>query len=423
MIAKYRKLFETGFFHIVGAGSVNKVLSVILSVALVRILSKVDYGCYAYAFNIASFFILFNGLGVCSALLQMCCETGIGRKTDSFFAYGYKAGIVVDVVLALAMIAISFLISFPIQGSNRLLLLYCFYPLFMLMFELKLTWLRILLMNKEYAFMTNMQTVFMVVFSVAGALLYGATGLVIGQCCSYLLSYVVLCVKNPFRSMVASSSITKPDRFDFWKLSIISAFNNGLGQALSLIGTLLIGLLLASNELVASYKVATTIPFALLFIPGMIMTYAYPYFARNKDDRRWTLNGYRRLIMANVLCMAVLTILVVAFAEPLTMIIFGSEYLDSVSTMQLLMIGFFITAAIRQPSGNLLVTQRKLLWNTVVGVLSIFVNVVANLILVTGFGMLGAALAFDLTMLFGAVANTILYLRALASIPESSTAS
>ena len=182
-------------------------------------------------------------------------------------------------------------------------------------------------------------------------------------------------------------------------------------------------MLLASNELVASYKVATTIPFALLFIPGMIMTYAYPYFARNKDDRRWTLNGYRRLIMANVLCMAVLTILVVAFAEPLTMIIFGSEYLDSVRTMQLLMIGFFITAAIRQPSGNLLVTQRKLLWNTVVGVLSIFVNVVANLILVTGFGMLGAALAFDLTMLFGAVANTILYLRALASIPESSTAS
>ena len=67
-------LLKGGFFDIVGAGTLNKAIATIMSIVLVRVLSKYDYGVYSYAFNIASFFIIFNGLGATSAALQLCCE-------------------------------------------------------------------------------------------------------------------------------------------------------------------------------------------------------------------------------------------------------------------------------------------------------------------------------------------------------------
>ena len=411
-------LFRTGFFHIVGAGSLNKALSVLLGIILVRVLSKADYGSYAYAYNIVSFFILFNGFGVTSAVLQICSEAHKNRnRADANFTYAYKAGVLVDCFMAVAILIAAIAIPLAIQGSNKLLALYCLYPLLMLLYEMKLMQLRVNLMNKEYAFATNVQTCLLVGFSILGAFCFQAAGLVIGQGVALLLAYVFLCWKHPFRR-TDELKLDGAEKKDFWGIASVSAFNNGIGQALTLIGTFLVGFFSMSDELVANYQVATLVPFGLLFIPVMIMTYCYPYFARHRDDRTWTLCNYAKVIGGSLVGMAIISLLVCLLAEPIVVVLFGHQYLDIVPVLRLLMAGFFVTAALRIPTGNLLVTQRKLLFNTCVGVASIVICVVSSYILIPSHGMVGAAIAYDVTMLFGAVCNVPFYLWAVSKIKK-----
>ena len=71
-----KKFKTTGFFSIVGAGTLNKIISFVTGIILVRILSKADYGAYSYALNIINFFVLLNGLGTSSCIVQLCVERG-----------------------------------------------------------------------------------------------------------------------------------------------------------------------------------------------------------------------------------------------------------------------------------------------------------------------------------------------------------
>ena len=66
------------------------------------------------------------------------------------------------------------------------------------------------------------------------------------------------------------------------------AVNNSLATILSLLGTTILGMIISDSEVIASYKVALTLPSALLFIPQAVMIFALPYFIRHKDDYVWT---------------------------------------------------------------------------------------------------------------------------------------
>lgn len=68
------KLYKTGFFHIMGTNVLTKPLMFINSIVLVRILTKQEYGIFAYVWNIYSLTMLMNGWGMDSAVLQVCCE-------------------------------------------------------------------------------------------------------------------------------------------------------------------------------------------------------------------------------------------------------------------------------------------------------------------------------------------------------------
>lgn len=412
-------LAQTGFFHIFGASSLNRVLIVILGFVLIRVLSKEDYGIYAYAFNIASFFVIFNGLGATSAILQICSELHADKSgADSVYDYAYRRGVLVDVAMGLVMAFVGIFVPLKIPESNSLLVLYCVYPLVMLLFEIKAVRFRVLLMNKQYAFAMNTQSILITALSIAGALLFDAVGLVVGQILSYAISYAVLCIKFRF-SRTYVHALERSEKRDFWGISLISSVNNGLSQALTLTGTFFIGLYLANDALVAEYQVATTIPFGLMFLPGMLMTYAYPYFARNNRNRDWSLKAFAKLTAVSFLVMGVITALVCLLAELIVLILFGEQYLEIVPILRILMLGFFVASVLRQPSGNLLVTQRKLLTNTSIGIISILINAVASILFIPISGMYGAAYTYLITMGASGVLYTACYVRTLIRLPGS----
>lgn len=409
-------LLRTGFFHIVGAGSINKALSVVLSFVLVRILSKVDYGSYAYAYNIVSFFIVINGFGAVSAILQICSELYDDKaKSTAVYEYGFKCGALIDVVYALALLLLGFFAPMAIAGSNTLILVYCVYPLCAFLYDIKLVYLRVHLLNKDYALATNIQTVLMVVFSLAGAYLLNAVGLIVGQITSYLLSFFYLSARYPLRCK-RSFRLSKLGRIDYWKVSTILCFNAVLSQTLTPVGTILLGWLVPSNDIVATYQIATLIPFGLLFVPLSVITYIYPYFARNRSDRKWTTRNYLRTTIGCSIAFGAIAVLVIALAHPIVCILFGNAYLEAVPILRILMIGFFIQSSFRIPSGNLLVTQRKLFSDTAIGILTLTVFAISSVVLIRNFSTVGAALAYDIAMAFSACLYVFFYAKAIRNI-------
>lgn len=411
-------LLKTGFFHIFASSAVNRALAVILSFVLVRILTKDAYGAYAYAFNIASFFVVINGLGIPSAILQICSELfKDSRLADMVYAYAYRSSICVDVVMGAVIALIGIFVPLKIEGAGQLLALYCIYPLAMLLFDIKSMRLRVLLMNREYALATNVQSLLLTAMTILGALLAGPTGLILGQTFSYLVAYGLLCLRFPFKAP-RPLHLTTRMRKDFWSISCISALNNGLSQMLTLTGTFFVGQFLSDGASVASYQVATLIPFGLLFIPGAIVTYAYPYFARHCRDRAWTLRNYLRITGGCIILMGVTALVFALLTEPVVCILFGSQYLNCVPIMRLLLIGFFITATFGRPVGNLLLTQRKFTTNTAVGAATVILNVIASVLLIPTFGMEGAACTYILSMAFSAAVSTICYVRTILRLPK-----
>lgn len=409
----FRSLSKTGFFHIFFSSTLNRALAVALSFVLVRILTKDAYGVYAYAFNIVSFFVVINGLGIPSSILQICSELFKDSKLANLvYAYAYRSSIFVDLGIGLLIILIGIFVPLEVKGSNHLLILYAAYPLALLLFDIKSMRLRVLLMNKEYALATNMQSLLLTVLTVCGALFAGPEGLILGQTLSCLIAYVLLCWKFPFK-VHRNITLSSPMKKEFWGISCISALNNGLSQMLTLTGTFFVGQFLSDGSLVASYQVATLIPYGLLFVPGAIVTYAYPYFARHHDDRTWTLRNYLRITIGSIFLMGIITAVFVALAEPIVWLLFGDQYLSSVPIMQLLLIGFFITATFGRPVGNLLLTQRKFTTNTIVGIITIIVNVIASILLIPTMGMAGAALTYIISMATSASISTVCYIRTI----------
>ena len=116
----------------------------------------------------------------------------------------------------------------------------------------------------------------------------------------------------------------------------ICVLNNGLSELMYLLDVFILGLTVPDETVIASYKVATTIPTALVFIPQSIIIYVYPYFARNRENRDWLIANYRRLVLS----MGVLNLLVggglFLVAPWFVTLVFGERYLDAVLPFQIL---------------------------------------------------------------------------------------
>ena len=60
MRGRLMQLFRTGFFHIFGGNVINKVLTFLSSMIMVRILTKQEYGIFTYSWNIYNILLLFS---------------------------------------------------------------------------------------------------------------------------------------------------------------------------------------------------------------------------------------------------------------------------------------------------------------------------------------------------------------------------
>lgn len=419
--AQASKLLRAGFFHIFGASTLNKALTFLCGVFVVRILTKADYGVYSYAYNEFNMILLFNGLGATSALLQMGSEDPDPARVGALSRYGFKAGLTFDVALILCVLAFIVLVPSSIPGSGFILALFLVFLVPQFLVEMQMTLLRVQFRNRAFSWATNINTVLIVGASLGGAVLLGSMGLVNGRNVAEVLCLVIICALFRVPSLRPDPAdkvvLSKDDRASFLKIAVVSAVNNGLGQLTYLIGTVSVGALLADAEAVATYQAATVIPTALNFVPVALMTFAYPYFARHHREPRWILSNFKRLLLGASLLAGGITALCLVLAPQIVTFVYGANYIEAVESFRILMLGFFVASTLRIICGNLLVSQRKLLFNTATSVATAAVLPVLNFYLIPALGIVGAAWAQVVVIAATGIANTVYFLHVIHAIP------
>lgn len=410
-----RKGKETGFLHIMAASSLSKMIAFLSGIILIRIINKADYGVYSYALNVLNYFLLFNGIGVASGLLQVCTEAGGDKdKADLRYRMGTTVGFAWDFLLIIAIVLMALFVPLPVEGSNALLLFMSMYPIFVLASDIQFVRLRSELRNVEYSAANTINSILVMVCSVGGALLAAEYGLIVGR---YIAFFFTVCfvgrffdirivcintkkafmlVKTEFRSLV-----------DLLKLSAASCLTNAISQALLLMGALMLGVLTRDSELVASYQVATTIPFALAFISAAFVTYFYPYFVRNASNLRW-LSRYSTLAIGGMFVFsAAIACFLISLSGWLVPMVFGRSYIDAISPFIILVVGFVAGSSFRAIAGSILLALRRIGFNLLSNIVSLLILVISALLLIPQMGMVGAALSYTVAMIGGGALNTL----------------
>lgn len=412
------KLFNLGFLNIVSSTIICKILSFSSGLFLVRIIPKNEYGIYSYSNNILSFFILFSGFGVTSAVLQLCSESIDYKTKQAYYSLGFTFGLLFNFILGLIIIIFSFLITLPINGSNYYLLLMCFIPLVHIVSELELIYLRTEIKNFEYSVSNVICSLTMLIFVLVLSLYFKVNGLIMAQYFSYIVSAVIIFLIFKIKLSFTFKNIFLVDIKSFFSICTISVLNNGLSKLMYLLDIFVLGLVAKNDNYIASYKVATNIPTALLFIPSSIIIFIYPYFAKNKDNKNWLFDNYFKIIVSFGIFNLILTFILLIFSNNIIIMLFGNQYNDAVPIFRVLCISYFFSSTFRIISGNLLITQRKYTFNLFLSILSSGFNTILNYFLIKHFNSIGAAYATLITVIFTSFISTLFLLITINKIQD-----
>lgn len=391
---KVKKHFSAGLFHIFGSSVINKIIAFLSSFILVRILTKAEYGTYTYAWNIYCIVLLFSGLGMDSAVLQLSSEhSGDDGYCRSVSSFGTRTGLAVNAFLGAVILLIGIFAPLKIESARGLLIMLCALPPLQLIFSMTAVNLRSSKKNKEYSRLMIINSLAVLIFSVAGSLLFREAGMVAGQYMAAILSSVLCVFLFKAVWLRPEKKLPPEERSPLIRIALISMLNNSLSQLMYLLDVFVLGIVDPQETILASYKVATVIPTALSFIPSSLVIYIYPYFAQHKDDKKWCLEHYKKLVTAfgafNLLVSAALFLL----APFIIRTVFGEQYLDCLPVFRLLSINYFFSGTFRTVSGNLLVTQRKLKFNLLTVIITSTCNIVFDYFFIMQWGAVGAAIA------------------------------
>lgn len=403
-----RNLIKKGLFDILGANLLNRIIGFASSIVLVRILTKEEFGLYSYADNLVKFFLLFNALGVTAGILQFCSETRDSDKKYSYFKYGIRLGVLFNFFVSLLILFYGLLFPLKLENARFILISMFLLPMVSLLFEAIQMYFRATLQNRYFSLLSSLNTFLIFLCSILGAYFFQAIGVVLLKYIAYLISILVgVKLLKDFFQFIKAPKLLYNERKNFIKFSMVSSFNNAIAQLLYVIDIFLIGILIVDANEIASYKTATLIPFALNFIPLSIMTFIYPYFAKNHSNKKWIKDNYKKLTKYLLIINSVISIFLIIFAKFIIKLLFGSQYLDSVYIFQILAFGYFIAGTFRIPAGNILVMLKKLKFNFYLSIITGILNIVLGIILIYKFGAIGAAFSTILVFIFTSLLGSI----------------
>jgi len=407
---KISKLRDTGFFSIFISNIFSKVIAFLGNIVIVKILTKNDYGIYAYAINAMTMLYIFNDFGASNSALQSLTEQKDDKlKQKVILKYALKIGLSGSLLSAILILLSPLFYPFEIVEAKYYTPILCLIPLFTNVNAFISVVLRANLENKKFAILEFSKTLFNYLFLITFSLMYGLIGAIVAQYCYTILGLILgVCLAKNILFKIKDKNklkLDKEEKKSFIKYSLSTQLNSTLSSILLNIDIFLIGIMIANSEAIATYKVAATIPLALSFLPSCVIIYLLPYFVIHNKDKDWIHRNYIKLIKYGAIAYGIISGGLILFAKPLFYILYGTQYDDAILPFIILMIGFFFNATFKIPTNNILYSMRKLKFNLMVTISASILNFILNIIFIDLIGANGAAIS---TMMINIISSILL---------------
>lgn len=418
---KIRRLKETGFFSIFISNILAKVIVFLGSIVVVRILSKNEYGIYAYVLNTFSMLYLLDDFGASNAALQYITEQkGNKEKQQAILKYAIKLGLIGSAISGSLIFMSPFFFPFKIEEAKYLVPILCLVPILAVARGLIAVVLRANFENKKYAILNLTETIASYLFLIPLCFFFGVKGAIISRYCYTIVALIlgIYLTRNLLKKDSRESQLEKEEKKGFRKYALAIQLNSSISSLLIYVDTFMVGLILSTSESVASYKVASTIPSALAFLPTCVIVYVLPYFVANNKDKEWLKSKYYKLIKYGILGYGLFTMGLILFSKLIFNFLYTQTYQEAIVPFCILMVGFFFSATLKIPTNNILCAMRKLKSNLVITILSGIVNALLNVIFIRKYGIVGAALTTTFTNIFSSIIGLFLTRKAIIELKE-----
>ena len=394
MFEKIKALFRGGFFHIIGSSFINKCIAFLSNIALVRILSKHDYGVFTGAFNAYFIIYLFSGLGITSGILYFCSKNIDHEEKNAYYRYAFWFGLISEIVLSIVLVIYGLFGNVGIEETRSYIISLAGLPFIAFLFDYFSVVLRAERSNKKYSFYLNIHSALYAGLAILGAAISGISGTIIGRYISYLIAGVVgffFCREyyDPSRKRKLVRGKIKELR----KYSLKEGITSALNVLLYRLDIAVIAVVIADATILASYKTGATLPENFNFIPQCMMVYYVPLFVQHLGDTKWIKRKTKEIYLFVGGVCSIIGFIIFVFSPQIVLILWGEKYLDSVPCMRILTISFIILSTFRITSTNLLLSLNRAGYTMFISIFTGVSNIILDVFLTSKYGSIGAAYA------------------------------
>ena len=394
---KLKRMYDTGALHITLGTFATKFVALFGSIVVVRLLNKADKGVLDYVENIYSYAFIIAGFGLSYGVLRYLIINEDVFDKKRFFRYILRRTIVIDSLIAVGMIILSFFLRIPANFSDAKLLipiLALLLPFQDLLNEMLYT-LRAFFKNKLYAYLAVGSSVILIGGRVAGALMYGVDGVLLSRL--YLnLPMAILLILFVRRNMFPKDPVdglSREEKKAVNRYSFQYMVTNGFWALFMLNDTFLLGEILNDPAVLADYKAAYLLPGNISIFATAIGVFVGPYFTKNEKNPDWVRRNFKKVYLLSAGVVGLVAGGIAVLAKPLVLILFGRDYLNVIGLMCVLLLAAFINSGLRFTTANVLASMGEVRYNMIVSGVGIALQFGLDVFLIPRLGVMAVAVS------------------------------
>lgn len=388
----------------------NKLIFFIVSIFIVRYISKEDFGYVTIALSSLSLFNAISGLGGNWSLLRFGSIELFFQNKFKLFNKLFTNGLFFN---SLCLIIIIFsILFFDKNDYSPYILVISFGILTVFISEIIKSFYRVIEKNNIYSRFTVVHSLSILIFSVILTPLLKGIG--------YLMAITIAPIVP---ILIFSKKILKALSFKFHSLPkkyLSYGIYSGVGMIANDIiinGSPIIAKFLGfAPDEISILKVATIIPLNLIIIPSIVITTDFVHISKNSSNYFVLLDYYKKYFVSMFFISIIPFSALIIFHQEILIFIFTENYIESSNMFVSMIFAVFLTFLFRIPLGNILNAVGKANWNVAHSMIWFFLFTPVAYFLKIDYGINGVGYAISIVLVlsgFISLAMLIYYLKTI----------
>ncbi|MFT6845845.1 MAG: O-antigen/teichoic acid export membrane protein [Flavobacteriales bacterium] len=402
-------------WHIFTSSLIVKLLNFALILVAVRLVSPKDFNDFSYAQSVLAFLLPLAGMGLNHSLLRYGGLLQSLTEKQELYKISLKKGVLITILLMAILIKTANLITHHLPGANLLLLILSAQLISTFLLEMIKAFFRIHHLNRAYALVEVQFAFILFTTAIIGIYFFGISGL----CVAYAISGSLLFLYWKLRRKnLTSIKLIKNNSLPsgYVKYGFYAGIGGVASALMYQVDILTIGNLLLDETSVAIYKVATHLPYSIIFISLAYVHAQYVSLTKNYENKSSLILFLKQYYAIFIPLGLVLYVLVYFLAPWLINMFYGADYVSAVEPLRILFLGLLAIFWFRVPFGNLLGAVGKSKWNAIISIFMILGNIILNYYLVTQYGLIGASWATTILLLLSGLVSMIFFIHYLRKL-------